>query len=249
MFRRFQFFGANFAASAVPQFIRRSGPRRPHRTGAPAGTTMAPGIVPRAIVEAGLPLGVLRGLPSLLESRLLPFGRPCITGEEAGLLQGRAVVVPVDLVQRTSDRQAQGTGLTGVAAAVDAGDDVEAVFDVEENERGVHQLLVHLVREVVLQRAAVDLPVPSAGDEAHAGNSFLPAANAGAGSGEGFAAARGRSGFRCVGAWGVLKLVDVGGGFSHGFMLLFGPAGAYCATWVISKVFGCCAACGCSAPA
>src|SRR5690625_1440729 len=139
MFRRFQFFGANFAASAVPQFIRRSGPRRPHPAGAPAGTTMAPGIVPRAIVEAGLPLGVLRGLPSLLESRLLPFGRPCITGEEAGLLQGRAVVVPVDLVQRTRDREAKGAGLTGVAAAVDAGDDVEAVFDVEENERGVHQ--------------------------------------------------------------------------------------------------------------
>src|SRR5690625_7095609 len=64
MFRRFQFFGANFAASAVPQFIRRSGPRRPIRVAvsrstpaearAPLAqaprravdTTMAPGIVP-----------------------------------------------------------------------------------------------------------------------------------------------------------------------------------------------------------
>src|SRR5699024_12033179 len=107
------------------------------------------------------------------------FGRPCVTGEEAGLLQGRTVVVPVDLVQRTRDREAKGAGLTGVAAAVDAGDDVEAVFDVEENERGVHQLLVHLVWEVVVQRAAVYLPVPICGQEAGGVNSCLVVANGG----------------------------------------------------------------------
>ena len=50
-------------------------------------------------LEAGLALGVLLSLTGLLETSLLTLDDACVTGKVAGLLQGGAVVLDVDLVQ------------------------------------------------------------------------------------------------------------------------------------------------------
>src|SRR5690625_7819664 len=65
------------------------------------------------------------------------------------------------------------SGLTGRATAVDACDHVEAPHEVQDGERGIDQLLVQLVREVLLQAAPVDLPGAGARHEARAGYGFL----------------------------------------------------------------------------
>ena len=71
-------------------------------------------------------LRVLRRLAGLLETGLLALDDARVTGEEAGLLQGGAVVLAVDLVERAGDGEAQRAGLARGAAAGDAGDDVVA---------------------------------------------------------------------------------------------------------------------------
>lgn len=76
--------------------------------------------------QRSLTLAVLRGLTGLLETGLLALDRTVVALEEAGLLQGATVVVDVRLVQRTGDTETERTGLTGDAAAGDAGDDVVA---------------------------------------------------------------------------------------------------------------------------
>jgi hypothetical protein len=191
-------------------------------------------------------LGVLRGLAGLLETGLLALDDAGVAGQEAGLLQRRAVVLGVDRVQRTGDAEAQGAGLAGDAAAGDARDDVEATLDVHELQRGVHELLVHLVREVVLDGAAVDLPLAGAGDQAHARDGLLATAEGLAGSGQALATPGGRSGLGGVagGRLAALK-VDVDRGLGHWWCPRVLSGGercrpqACCATWVISKGFGC----------
>src|SRR5205823_2821294 len=120
----------------------------------------APGWVRPAVDEkstgrAGrLTLRVLRGLTGLLQTVLLTLGGPGVPGQEAGLLQRRTVV---DLVlhQRPGDRQAQRAGLARGAAATQVREDVEALRLLGQHQRFAHQLLLHLAREVVLQRPAV----------------------------------------------------------------------------------------------
>src|SRR5690606_28556643 len=156
-------------------------------------------------------------------------------------------VLDVDVVQRACVAQAQRTGLAGVAAAGDAGDDVVRAHHVESGVRVVDQLLVQLVREVGLVRAAVDGDGSGAGDQTHAGDGLLTAAHGCDGNGEHGAASRlhdlglrGRGGEALREFGGVLSV-------SHEYVLSL--SGAYWATW--SRVYGvgCFAACGCSAPA
>src|SRR5699024_9658508 len=78
---------------------------------------------------------------------------------------------------RTRDAEAQRAGLARGAAARDAGDHVVAAGQLEERERVVDELLVQLVREVVLERAAVDGERAGAGDQAHAGDGLLATAD------------------------------------------------------------------------
>src|SRR3954453_7857614 len=104
-------------------------------------------------------LAVLRRLAGLLETGLLALDDAGVTREQPGLLERGAVGLFVDRVQAASHAEAQGAGLTGDAAAVDAGDHVEAALQLEVRERLVHDLLVQLVREVALQGAAVDGPL------------------------------------------------------------------------------------------
>src|SRR5690606_30455068 len=100
------------------------------------------------------------------------------------------VVLDVDLVQRTGDAEAQRAGLARVAAARDAGDDVVRTLQVQHREGVVDQLLVQLVREVVLERAAVDRDGARTGDQAHAGDGLLATAHGCAGNGENGARSR-----------------------------------------------------------
>src|SRR5690606_6990329 len=118
-------------------------------------------------------------LASLLESGLLALDGAGVAREEAGLLQGRPVVLTVDLVERAGDAEAQGASLAGGATTNDAGDHVVAADEVENLEGVVDELLVQLVGEVVGELAAVDREVAGSRDEAHASNRTLAATNGG----------------------------------------------------------------------
>src|SRR6476661_3190854 len=208
-------------------------------------------------LEAELTLRVLLSLAGLLETGLLALDDASVAAQVTGLLQGGAVVLGVDLVQRTGDAEAQGTGLAGDAATVDAGNDVVGAVKIEDLEGLVDVLLVQLVREVVRQLATVDGPLAGAGHDANACNSFLATANCSAGNGQCRAFLLGRFCFCRTALRGVAGQVflshdSLGGLFvlSHDSPCidkLFGGQD-YWATWVISKVLGCWAACGCSAP-
>src|SRR3954468_9296659 len=94
---------------------------------------------------AGSALAVLGRLAGLLQAGLLALDDAGVAGEQSGLLQRRPVGLHVDGVQGPGHAEAQGTGLAGDAAAVDAGDDVEAALELQGGERLVHDLLVQLV--------------------------------------------------------------------------------------------------------
>src|SRR4051812_27270239 len=163
-------------------------------------------------------LAVLRSLAGLLEAGLLALLDAGVARQEAGLLERGAVGLEVDLVERAGHAEAQRAGLAGRAAAVDAGDHVEAALEVGDLEGVVHQLLVHLVGEVLLQGAAVDLPRAGARDETHAGDGLLAAAGGRAGGGDARTAAAGLGRAGAVAARGVLVgevALDLGAGLGH----------------------------------
>src|SRR5690242_7191392 len=220
-----------------------------------------------------LPLGVLRRLAGLLQAVLLALLDPGVPGQEAGLLQRRAVL-RVHQGQRPGHAEAQRARLPDAAAAGDPGHDVELVLRAQGHERLVDELLVHLVREVDVERPAVDRPLARAGGDTDPGDSLLAAAGASRVTGDhraprdgprrGVLGALGgvlRRGVRAELILGVLAGVDVvldGGGaasgLSHGLDLvlpLLSPTALlrYCAIWVISYGLGCCAPCGWSGPA
>src|SRR6476619_3347087 len=195
-----------------------------------------PSVPKRRPISAGDPTGrsalaVLGSLAGLLEAGLLALDDAGVTREQPGLLQRRAVGLHVDRVERTGHAQAQRAGLAGDAAAVDAGDDVEAAHQVGVHEGLVDDLLVQLVREVVVERAAVDGPLAGARDEAHAGDGLLAAAGRRR-RGDGGRAGRRVLGRVALGAVGDALLVglegllDLAGGVSHGF-----PRCLVCSSW------------------
>src|SRR5699024_12846050 len=98
-----------------------------------------------ALRRAGSALGVMGELAGLLQTGLLALDDAVIAAQEACLLEGRAVRLLVDLVQRTGHAEAHGTGLAGGAAAGEAHDDVETALEVESRQRVVGLLLVQLV--------------------------------------------------------------------------------------------------------
>src|SRR5690625_5362813 len=176
----------------------------------------------RRQLPRGSALGVLRRLAGLLEPGLLALDDARVTREETGLLQGRTVVVHVELVERTCHAETNRAGLAGGAAAGDADDHVEAALQVEGGQRIVDLLLVQLVREVRLEVTAVDGPLAGAGDQTDTGDGALAAAGAVAGGGHGLAGTdRGLTGGLGGGAGGdVLVGRGVegvrGGGLGHG---------------------------------
>src|SRR5690606_36682199 len=181
----------------------------------------------------------------LLETGLLALDDASVAGQEASLLEGTTVRLGVDLVEGTVDAKAQRAGLTGDAATLDAGVNVELALDVEQRERGVHELLVHLVGEVVLDVATVDGPLAGSENQAHAGHGLLATTKAGAGRDVGGTLAANGRGLSGVLGGGVV--FDDVNHICHVNQSLF--LRAYCATCEISNACGCCAAWGCSGPA
>src|SRR4051794_3628690 len=221
--------------------------------------------------EARSALAVLRGLAGLLEAVLLPLRGARVTGQEAGLLEGRAVI-GVDLDERTGDRETQRARLARNAATVQVGEDVERIRLLDQDQRVLDELLVHLVREVLLEGAAVELELTGARHDAHADDGFLAAADRlGVAAGGPRGARRGgalaggdgaglghlgggslsgrRLGRRSLGNGRLGRFDDLGGlGLGAGHRLFLTHC-ATCAILVISRACGCCAACGCCGPA
>ena len=104
-------------------------------------------------------------------------GKTTLTqGLGAGLGVRGPITSPTFVIARVHPSLVGGPALVHVDA-YRLGDAVE----LEDLERLVDDLLVDLVREVVLQGAAVDLPLAGAGDQADASDSLLAAAGALAG--------------------------------------------------------------------
>src|ERR1019366_4391647 len=153
---------------------------RPYRIAGPMALTPGHSVF-YALVTAASPLtsalGVLRRLTCLLQPVLLALLHPSVPGQEAGFLQARAAV-RVDEDQCPGDPQPQRAGLAGDTAAGDPGDHVELVISTERDEWLTDELLMELVREVLVQRPVVDLPLPGARQDTDPGNRLLAAAGA-----------------------------------------------------------------------
>src|SRR5690606_17424057 len=93
-------------------------------------------------------LGVLRCLTGLLQAVLLTLDGTRVTREEAGALE-RGAILGGDLGECTRDGETQRAGLAGRAAAVQTCVDVERLGALDRHQGRLHELLVHLVREVV----------------------------------------------------------------------------------------------------
>src|SRR6266508_984092 len=200
-----------------------------------------PGTHPAVLTRlADSALRVLRSLAGLLQPVLLTLLDPRVAGQEARLLQA-GPVLDVQVAQCPSDGQPQRAGLAGNAPAAQVGEDVDRVNPVGGHQRVADQLLMHLAREVVLQRAAVEHELAGARHEAHPDDGLLAAAN---GLDQTTSAAAGADG-RGRGRRGGLHRRRGGGGFCHDGSLV----SAHCAICLISNGTGCCAACGCSGPA
>src|SRR5664279_4690174 len=114
--------------------------------------------VPNSLAPTAAPftsaLGVLGRLARLLQSVLLALGGPRIAGQEPILLQhGPVGIVKFD--QGAGDREPQRAGLTGHAATLEAGVHVVDLRLFQHDQGFLDQLLVHLVREVAVQRPPV----------------------------------------------------------------------------------------------
>ena len=109
-----------------------------------------------------------------MQTSLLALNLASIAGEEAGLLEGTAVSRIVG-VQRTGDRETESAGLARGATTLEVRLDVELAFTLNEGERGLNELLVQLVREVIFQGAAVTGELAGAGGHHDANNGALAA--------------------------------------------------------------------------
>src|SRR6516162_1658363 len=217
----------------------------------------------RRMRHAGQPcrsaLGVLRRLPGLLQPVLLALLDPGVPGQEPRPLQG-SPVLGVHQRERPSDTQPQRAGLAGDAAAGDPGGHVELALRAQGDQRLADELLMHLVREEVLQRPVVDAPLAGARGDADPRDRFLAPAGAERTAGHHRPAGR-RADLRFGGRLGgvlrdvlaglvlrlrVSTLVERlrGSGLGH-----YLPRASCCAIWLIANGTGCCAACGWSGPA
>ena len=125
---------------------------------------------------------------------------------------------------------------------------VIGAVELEDGQGLTHDLLVHLVGEVLLQGAAVDRPLAGARNNPDAGDGLLAATGTGPRSRSGGLARslgtrRGGRGLR--GVLGDRRVVGVSAEVDVGFV---GRLAHYWATWLISKGLGCWAAWGCSVP-
>src|SRR6476661_3449772 len=137
-------------------------PRPPARDGRPAGC---------------LTLAELEPLAGLRTARLLALDRARVAREEPEVAQLAAVRL-VDLEQRASDREAQCAGLAGDAATLEVRLHVIAPERVGRRERLLDRRHQRRPREVVAERAPVDVPLARTSLQVHTADRFLPAADA-----------------------------------------------------------------------
>src|SRR5262245_8124089 len=128
-------------------------------------------------MQRWLALGVLRRLTCLLQACLLALLDPGVPGEEPQALQSRTAC-RVDEYECPGNSQPQRASLARDAATGDPGHDVELTVCAEGYEWLVDELLMHLVREVHVQVAAVDQELPVPRHDAHPGDGLLAAAGA-----------------------------------------------------------------------
>src|SRR5271166_5373881 len=200
--------------------------------------------------ERTLPLGVLGRLPGLLQAVLLALLDPGVPGHEPGLLQGWAVL-RIDEDERPGHAEAQRARLPGDAAARDPRHHVELALGAECHERLVDELLMHLVREVHIERPAVDQPLAGPGKDADPGDRLFAPTGARRIPGHHRASCHGPRRSVRSGLCGVLRrrvravlvvrvvrdVVDVGTAYASGLSHALPRAsfsGAYCSICVIS---------------
>src|SRR6266571_2164251 len=167
------------AARSMASLAVRSRPAMPRTPSVPNSRPTECPLVFRCLAppDGGLALRVLRRLARLLEAVLLAFLYPGIPGQETCSLESLPVL-RVDEGQRPRDPEPQRACLASDAAAGDPGHHVELVLGTERHERLADELLVHLVREVVLQRPVVDPPLPGPGQDTNPRDGLLAAAGA-----------------------------------------------------------------------
>lgn len=110
-----------------------------------------------------------------LETVLLALFHTRVAGEKPGLFEDGAHLFAV-LEQRTGDAVADGTGLTGNAAARDGTHDVELAEGVCKVERLADDQFEGLEAEVIVDITTVDGDRTGTGIEPHAGNGLFPPA-------------------------------------------------------------------------
>src|SRR5699024_5249510 len=124
-----------------------------------------------------LTLRVLRSLTGLLEAGFLPLYRASIASEEACFFQRSTVIFAINLVERTCNAEAYGTGLAGWSATVHESDDVVCAGQLKNTEWVVDFLLVQFVREVSVEVATIDFPWTGTWDQADTGDGALATTN------------------------------------------------------------------------
>src|SRR5699024_10093067 len=78
----------------------------------------------------------------LLEAGFLPLYRASIASEEACFFQRSTVIFAINLVERTCNAEAYGTGLAGWSTTVHESDDVVCAGQLKNTERVVDFLLM-----------------------------------------------------------------------------------------------------------
>src|SRR5699024_4112705 len=129
-------------------------PPRPQERRNPRPAAAADAGVWGGKTDEGLALGVLRGTTCTVQTCLLTLDSTSVAGQAASLLQLGALLRVV-LVQGAGDSQTHRTSLAGRAAAGQGCLDVELVLALQQDQRILDELLVELVREVILQCAAI----------------------------------------------------------------------------------------------
>ncbi len=134
---------------------------------------------PESIAETScdrLALGELRRATGLLEAALLALDDAGVAGEETSALEVGTVVASLE--KSAGDTQTQGAGLTGDAATIAQGDDVEGTEGVGHLERGEGILNELMTAEVLLGVTLVDGHLTGAGDDTDTSNGILATAGA-----------------------------------------------------------------------
>src|SRR5437773_2609964 len=123
-----------------------------------------------------LTLTELEPLPCSGTSRLLSFDSARVTREQTQIAQFASICF-VDLYERPRDRQAQRTSLSRRSAAFDVRANVIAAKRIGRCERLLDGRHERWAREVISQRASVDVPLARAGPKIDTAHRFLAAAN------------------------------------------------------------------------